>query len=88
MSEEGHLTTETLVAVILLMVFVVCGPIFEKIHFHYMHESGVVMLLGVLAALFINLINPHVSLIFNTYNHHHRLVSLKTSDLIQKYFLL
>lgn len=77
MSEEGHLTTETLVAVILLMIFVVCGPIFEKIHFHYMHESGVVMLLGVLAALFINLINPHVSSLFYNLNNY-RLVSLKT----------
>jgi hypothetical protein len=45
----------------LLMVFIVCGPIFEKIHFHYAHESGVVMLLGILATLIMNYINPEVS---------------------------
>lgn len=61
MSEESHLTTETLIAVVLLMVFIVCGPLFEKIHFHYAHESGVVMLLGILATFFMNYINPKVS---------------------------
>ena len=32
---------------ILLVLYVIAAPVFEKIHFHYMHESGVVMLLGI-----------------------------------------
>ena len=45
--EEGHLSLQVLLAVILLVLYVIAAPIFEKIHFHYMHESGVIMLLGI-----------------------------------------
>ena len=45
--EEEHLSLQVLLAVILLVLYVIAAPIFEKTHFHYMHESGVVMLLGI-----------------------------------------
>jgi len=62
MSEhESHLTTETLIAMILLIVFIVCGPIFEKINFHYAHESGVVMICGIVISFIINSFNEDVS---------------------------
>ena len=44
---EEHLSLQVLLAIILLVLYVIAAPIFEKIHFHYMHESGVVMLLGI-----------------------------------------
>ena len=47
MEEEEHLSLQVLLAIILLVLYVIAAPIFEKIHFHYMHESGVVMLLGI-----------------------------------------
>ena len=49
--EEEHLSLQVLLAVILLVIYVIAAPIFEKIHFHYMHESGVVMLLGIAITL-------------------------------------
>ena len=45
--EEEHLSLQVLLAVILLVLYVIAAPIFEKINFHYMHESGVIMLLGI-----------------------------------------
>ena len=45
--ESEHLSLQVLLAVILLVLYVIAAPVFEKIHFHYMHESGVVMLLGI-----------------------------------------
>jgi hypothetical protein len=51
MEGEGHLSLTVLLAVILLVLYVIAAPIFEKIHFHYMHESGVVMLLGIAITL-------------------------------------
>ena len=51
MEGEGHLSLQVLLAVILLVLYVIAAPIFEKIHFHYMHESGVVMLLGIAITL-------------------------------------
>ena len=45
--EEEHLSLQILLAVILLVLYVIAAPIFEKINFHYMHESGVIMLLGI-----------------------------------------
>ena len=45
--ESEHLSLQVLLAVLLLVLYVIAAPVFEKIHFHYMHESGVVMLLGI-----------------------------------------
>ena len=49
--EEEHLSLQVLLAVILLVIYVIAAPIFEKIHFHYMHESGMVMLMGIAITL-------------------------------------
>ena len=62
MSEHSHLTVETLFAVLILIIFIICGPIFEKINFHYAHESGIVMILGILITLLVNSIDPSVSI--------------------------
>ena len=51
MEGEEHLSLQVLLAVILLVLYVIAAPIFEKIHFHYMHESGMVMLLGIAITL-------------------------------------
>ena len=64
MAEEGTLTIETLCAVLLLVVFVLCGPFFEKIHFHYAHESGITMLLGIVVTIIMQVIEPDVNLFF------------------------
>ena len=49
--EESHLSLQVLLAIILLVLYVIAAPIFEKIHFHYMHESGMVMLMGIAITL-------------------------------------
>ncbi len=61
MSEESHLTTETLLAMITLIVFIITGPLFEKWHFHYAHESGVVMLVGIVLTLIVNYFDPEAN---------------------------
>ena len=38
--EKEYLSLEALLAVILLVIYVLSAPIFEKIRFHYIHESG------------------------------------------------
>ena len=49
--EKEYLSLEALLAVILLVIYVISAPIFEKIHFHYIHESGLVMLMGIAITL-------------------------------------
>lgn len=39
-----------LVAVFILILFTLAEPIFKKLHFHYIHESGLCMLIGLLFA--------------------------------------
>ena len=78
MEGEGHLSLQVLLAVILLVLYVIAAPIFEKIHFHYMHESGVVMLLGIAITLTFKFFIP--SLDFTT--------SLSFSDKIFITFVL
>ena len=58
MSEEDTLNLETLLAIIILFIYTVTGPIFEKINFHYMHESGLCMIIGVLITFFSMIIGP------------------------------
>ena len=55
---EEHLSLEVLISVILLVLYVIAAPVFEKIHFHYMHESGMVMLLGIIITLLIKIFSP------------------------------
>lgn len=55
------LSTQTLIAILLLLVYTIASPIFEKLHFHYMHESGISMILGLLVAGVATLIRPEVS---------------------------
>lgn len=55
---EEHLTLEVLIAILVLVLYTIAAPIFEKYHFHYIHESGLVMLLGILITLLIKIISP------------------------------
>ncbi len=61
--EEGgdDLNLVTLLAIIILMIYTVSAPIFEKIHFHYMHESGLCMIIGVLISLIAIFFDPHAN---------------------------
>ena len=59
-SEGGHLTFEVLLAIIILLIYTISAPLFETIHFHYMHESGVIMLLGLAITLAAMIYNPQV----------------------------
>ena len=55
---EEHLTLEVLIAILVLVLYTIAAPIFEKYHFHYINESGLVMLLGILITLLIKIISP------------------------------
>ena len=62
MEEEGQdLNLVTLLAIIILMIYTVSAPIFEKIHFHYMHESGLCMIIGVIISLIAIFFDPHTN---------------------------
>ena len=60
--ESGeNLNLVTLLAIIILMIYTVAAPIFEKIHFHYMHESGLCMIIGVIVSLIAIFFDPHAN---------------------------
>ena len=64
MAEEesgDDLNLVTLLAIIILMIYTVAAPIFEKIHFHYMHESGLCMIIGVIVSLVAIFFDPHTN---------------------------
>jgi hypothetical protein len=67
--QHSHLTMETLISAIILIVFTISAPLFEKYHFHYLHESGLCMLIGIVITLFLRVVSPSVfNLIsFNSY---------------------
>lgn len=62
-AHKDFLSVKTLVAITLLLVYTISAPIFEKIHFHYIHESGVSMILGMLVTLVAMLVSPDVKII-------------------------
>ena len=55
---EEHLTLEVLIAILVLVLYTIAAPVFEKYNFHYIHESGLVMLLGIIITLLIKIISP------------------------------
>lgn len=58
---HGFLALQTLIAIIILLIYTIAAPLFEKWHFHYMHESGLCMIIGVAVTLVAMVINPEVS---------------------------
>ncbi len=60
--EKGEdLNLVTLLAITILMIYTVAAPIFEKIHFHYMHESGLCMIIGIIVSLIAIFFDPHAN---------------------------
>ena len=66
-TKENNLTIETCIAIVILLLFTVASPIFEKKHFHYMHESGLCMIIGVIITLVAMVLSPK-SNFTNTFN--------------------
>jgi hypothetical protein len=54
------LSVQTLIAILLLLVYTIAAPIFSKLKFHYIHESGISMILGLVVASLATLISPDV----------------------------
>jgi hypothetical protein len=64
-SAGGHLALETLIAILILLIYTISAPIFEKYKFHYMHESGMCMIIGVVITIIAMVFSPDVRLKFN-----------------------
>jgi len=58
---EVHLSSATLIATIIILVYTVATPIFKKIKLNYFHESGICMLIGMLISFIAMKINPDVN---------------------------
>ena len=51
-NEESYfLSFKTLIAIFILIIYTIATPIFEKLNFHYLHESGICMILGAIISL-------------------------------------
>ena len=50
-SVSSSLSYKGVVAIIILIFYTVAAPIFQKFNFHYLHESGICMLVGTIIAL-------------------------------------
>ena len=62
-SVSSSLSYKGVVAIIILIFYTIAAPIFQKLNFHYLHESGICMIVGALIALLSKYIgNPNDSL--------------------------
>jgi hypothetical protein len=59
-SHVSFLSAKTLIAIVILLIYTIANSVFEKLHFHYIHESGVCMILGFLIGLVSLFVNPLV----------------------------
>lgn len=59
--DESHnkLSAKTLIVVCVLLIYNVSSRVFEKLEFHYLHESGFCMIIGMLISLLASVINPN-----------------------------
>jgi hypothetical protein len=59
--ESEVFTITTLFSVCILFLYTISHSIFDKYKFHYVHESGLSMLIGILVTLVAMLISPNVN---------------------------
>ncbi len=63
------LSFKTLIAIFILIIYTIATPIFDKLNFHYLHESGICMILGAIISLiskkFVNKNNTDGLITFN-----------------------
>jgi hypothetical protein len=57
---QSQLSLETLLAILILLFYTISAPLFEKYHFHYMHESGLCMIIGIVISVLAMIISPEV----------------------------
>ena len=60
-NEEGegiHLITETLVTVIMVMVYITTGPLLRRFKIKFVHESGITMITAILLTLIAKQFHP------------------------------
>ena len=50
-SVSSSLSYKGVVAIIILIFYTIAAPIFQKFNFHYLHESGICMIVGTIIAL-------------------------------------
>ena len=50
-STSSNLSYKGVVAIIILIFYTIAEPIFKKLNFHYLHESGICMIVGMIIAL-------------------------------------
>ena len=55
---KNNLNFKTLIAIFLLLVYIISAPIFIKIKFYFLHQSGLCMILGMLISLITHFITP------------------------------
>jgi NhaP-type Na+/H+ or K+/H+ antiporter len=55
---KNNLNFKTLIAIFLLLVYIISAPIFMKIKFYFLHQSGLCMILGMLISLITYFITP------------------------------
>ena len=55
---RNNLNFKTLIAIILLLIYIISAPIFVKIKFYLLHQSGLCMLLGMIISLITHFITP------------------------------
>jgi hypothetical protein len=56
----SQLPLEALLAIIILLLYTIAAPLFEKYKFHYMHESGLCMLIGIGITVIAMIVSPEV----------------------------
>jgi hypothetical protein len=61
---HSFLSAKVLIVILILLIHTVTPQIFEKFHFHYLHESGISMILGLLVGLISWGISPTVYFLF------------------------
>ncbi len=52
MQKSHLLSAKVLIAVGILFIYTIASSVFNKINFHYIHESGLSMLMGMAITLF------------------------------------
>ncbi len=61
LNEVSTLSAKTLLACFILFIYTIISNIFQEIGFHYLHESGLAILIGAGITFVVKIFSPEVS---------------------------
>jgi len=85
--KQKKLSLSSLILIVILIFYTILAPLFHKYRFHYFHESGICMIIGVIVSIVVSMIDEEVILIFTFRQILLKILSLMMQSFSHSFYL-